>query len=113
MVRCAAEQGKYWEMRTRLFGNPQTLADTASHVTALALDSRKFDACMASEKYAPEIRRDQALAQQLGIEGTPTFFLATTDSASGKLKPFRLLSGARPFASFQSMIDSALADATK
>jgi protein-disulfide isomerase len=113
MVRCAAEQGKYWEMRMRLFGNPQTLTDIPAHVSALTLDGRKFDACMASEKYAPEIRRDQALAQQLGIEGTPTFFLAVTDSATGKLKPFRLLSGARPFSSFQSMIDSALADAAK
>jgi protein-disulfide isomerase len=111
MVRCAGEQGKFWEMRTRLFSNPQTLEDTASHASALRLDGKRFDTCMASEKFAADIKRDQALAEQIGVQGTPTFFLAVTDSATGKLKPVRLMSGARPFASFQTLIDAALADA--
>jgi hypothetical protein len=49
-------------------------------------------------------------AQNLGIEGTPSFLLAIPDAASGKMKPVRLITGARPFSSFQSMIDTALAD---
>ena len=113
IVRCAGEQGKYWEMRARLFANPQTLTDAASHAAAVGLDAKRLDACLASGKFTGEIRADIALAQRIGIEGTPTFFLATTDPSSGKLKPFRLLSGARPFSSFQSMIDSALADGQK
>jgi predicted DsbA family dithiol-disulfide isomerase len=97
-------------MRDRLFANPQSIADAASHAAALGLDSRKLDGCLASGKYAAGIRADMSQARNLGIEGTPSFLLAIPDAASGKLKPLSLMSGARPFSSFQSMIDKALAD---
>ncbi len=29
MVRCSGEQGKYWEMRDRLFANPRAIDDAA------------------------------------------------------------------------------------
>lgn len=109
-VRCAGEQGKYWEMRDRLFANPQSITDAASHAAALGIDPKKLDGCLASGKYVAGIRADMSQAQKLGIEGTPSFLLAIPDAASGKLKPIRLTTGARPFSSFQSMIDTALAD---
>jgi protein-disulfide isomerase len=110
MVRCAGEQGKYWEMRDRLFANPQTITDTASHAAAVGLDAKRFDTCLSSEKFAAGIRSDMSMAQAAGIEGTPSFILATTDPATGKVKPLRLITGARPFASFQAQIDAALAE---
>ena len=113
MVRCAGEQGKYWEMGTRLFANPQTLTDIASHGAAVGLDAKRFGACVDSVKFAADIRADMAQAQSIGIEGTPSFFLAVTDPATGKLKPVRMLTGAQPFANFKSAIDSALAEADK
>jgi protein-disulfide isomerase len=110
MVRCAGEQGKYWEMRSRLFANPQALPDAASHAAAVGIDARRFDTCLASGKFAGDIRSDMSMAQAAGIEGTPSFILATTDAATGKVKPLRLITGARPFASFQSLIDGALTE---
>lgn len=110
MVRCAGEQGKYWEMRLRLFSNPQTITDQASHAAAVGLDARRFATCVDSGKYGADIRADMAQAQGIGIEGTPTFVLARTDPATGKLKPFRMLTGAQPFTNFKSMIDAALAE---
>jgi predicted DsbA family dithiol-disulfide isomerase len=97
-------------MRDRLFSNPQSIADAASHAAALGLDARKLDGCLASGKHAAGIRADMSQAQSLGIEGTPSFVLAIPDAASGNLKPVRLITGARPFSSFQSTIDAALAD---
>ncbi len=113
MVRCAGEQGKYWEMRTRLFSNPQTITDSASHGAAVGLDTKRFGACVESGKFAADIRADMAQAQALGIEGTPSFFLAATDPSTGKLKPVRMLTGAQPFANFKAAIDAALAGADK
>jgi protein-disulfide isomerase len=110
MVRCSGEQGKYWEMRDRLFANPQTIAQTASHAAAVGLDSRRFDACVSSGKFADDIRKDMAQAQAAGVEGTPSFFLAVTDPATGKLKPVRFASGAQPFANFKAQIDAVLAE---
>ena len=97
-------------MRDRLFANPRAIADAASHAAALGIDAKKLEACLATGKYAAVIRADMSQAQSLGIEGTPSFLLAIPDAASGKMKPIRLITGARPFSSFQSMIDTALAD---
>jgi protein-disulfide isomerase len=109
MVRCAGDQGKYWEMRDRLFSNPQAIAQTASHAAAVGLDGRAFEACLGSRKFAADIRRDMAQAEAAGVGGTPSFFLAVADPATGRLKPVRFISGAQPFAKFKAEIDAALA----
>jgi protein-disulfide isomerase len=109
MVRCAGEQGKYWEMRDRLFANPQTLTQAASHAAAVGLDAARFDSCVTSGKYGPEIRKDMEQAEAAGVEGTPSFFLATADAQTGKLKPVRFITGAQPFSNFKALIDAALA----
>ncbi len=110
MVRCAGEQGKYWEMRDRLFSNPQTIAQTAPHAAAVGLDPARFDVCLASGRFVADIRQDMAQAAAAGVEGTPSFFLAVTDPATGRLKPVRFISGAQPFANFRTQIDAALAE---
>jgi protein-disulfide isomerase len=111
MVRCAGEQGKYWEMRDRLFANPQAIAQTAAHAAAVGLDGRRFDACLAEPKTAENVRRDMAQAQAMGVSGTPTFILAVPDAASGRLKAVRMLTGAQPFGSFKAIIDAVLGGA--
>jgi len=97
-------------MRDRLFANPQTITDAKTHAAAVGVDGRRLDACLTSGKVAAEIRSDMAMAQSAGIEGTPSFILATSDPATGKVKALRLITGARPFGSFQAQIDAALAE---
>lgn len=110
LVHCAAEQGKYWEMRERLFDNPQSVTQVSIHTVALGLDSQRMDACMAARRADPDIRRDMSVAAAAGVEGTPSFLIARTDPATGKLKPVRLIVGAQPFENFKRQIDAALAD---
>ena len=78
-ARCAGEQGKYWEMHDRLFANQQALEPWGAHAKALGLDVARFDTCMGSDKFAGAIRSDMAVAQKLGVGGTPTFLLASSD----------------------------------
>ena len=106
--RCAGEQGKYWEMRARLFANPQTLEQVAAHAAAVGADLPRFQTCMAANRFADQIRGDMTQAQAAGVAGTPTFMLATTD-AQGRLKVERVIRGAQPLAKFQSEIDALLA----
>jgi len=106
--RCAGEQGKYWEMRARLFANPQTLGQVESHAAAVGADLAQFEKCMAAGRFAEQIRRDLAQAQAAGVEGTPTFMLGTID-AQGQVKVERMIRGAQPFANFKSQIDAILA----
>ncbi len=109
-MHCAEEQGKYWEMRERLFNNPQAVTQVSTHSVALGLDAQRLDACLAARRADPDIRKDMSVATAVGVEGTPSFLLARTDAATGKLKPIRLIVGAQPFENFRKQIDAALAE---
>jgi len=108
--RCAAEQGKYWEMHDRLFANAKALEPWTGHAEAVGLDTAEFEACMASGKHAESIRADMNVARSAGVTGTPSFVLAETDPADPtKVKGLVFLRGAQPFNSFKAAIDQALA----
>jgi protein-disulfide isomerase len=107
-VRCANDQGKYWQMHDQLFANQQALSEWDLRATSVGLDTAKFDACMASGKYDGDVRKDIGLAQSAGISGTPGFYLATTESGSSKVKTVKFVSGAQPFATFKAQIDALL-----
>jgi protein-disulfide isomerase len=112
-AHCAGEQGKYWEMHDRLFGNQKALEPWTPHAEAVGLDVAKFEVCMAAGRSADEIRQDMAQAQKAGITGTPAFFLAYTDPNSSKVKTLSALKGARPYADFKAAIDALLAEPAK
>ena len=109
-TRCAGDLGKYWEMHERLFASQQKLEPWSEHAKALGLNATMFDNCMSSGKYAQAVRADIAVAQQLGINSTPTFFLGVTDPGNpARVKGLALIRGAQPFGSFKMEIDKALA----
>lgn len=110
-ANCAGEQGRYWEMHNRLFENQTKLDPLTPHAEAVGLDVAKFEECLNSGRQAAAIRRDIAAAQQAGVTGTPTFFLAYTDPKSSKIKTVRRLTGALPFATLKAEIDKLIAEA--
>ena len=109
-AECAAAQGKFWEMRDRLFANQRTLMpDTfIEHAQALGLDETQFTACLAGQMTA-RVRSDLTMGAQAGVRATPSFFFGVT-MPGGKIKVMRKLSGALPFATFKSTIDGLLAN---
>jgi len=107
-ARCARDQDKFWEMHAHLFANQRQLEPWAAHAAAIGLDADRFKTCMDSEKYAGEILKNAAAAQQGGITSTPTFLLGI---ASGDtVKVVRRLRGAAPYAAFKTEIDALLAE---
>lgn len=113
-THCARDQGKFWEMHGRLFENPRALEPWSAHAEALGLDVGKFDECMTGGRHAEAVRKDMAEAQKVGISGTPAFVLAETNAKDPKkVTAVTLISGAKPFASFKSEIDQALAGPSK
>ncbi len=98
----AAEQGKFWEMHDKLFADQAHLdpATYEKYAQELGLNMNKFKAAVAANKYASQIKDDQALAEKLGARGTPSFFI------NGKS-----LRGAQPIDSFKTVIDAAIKDA--
>ena len=109
-AHCAGEQGKYWEMHERLFGNQTALglAHVPRHAQALGLDVQQLRQCLDGGKYAAEIRRDSDEGLKAGVRSTPTFFLGLSD-ADSPIKVLRMLVGAQPYARFKDAIESLLA----
>jgi len=106
-VRCAGEQGKFWEMRHGVTVNANALSrDTYfSLARDLGLDMRGFGACFGNEKYKAAVEQDVAAAVAAGVSGTPTFVVGPTmpDGVEGK----RIV-GAVPYAVFESRIKEVL-----
>ena len=87
---CAGDQGKFWEMRDRLFANQNALAPEAllKHAEALGLDAAQFKECLDSGKQAAQIKATMAEGQKAGITGTPGFLLGFVE-ADGKVKSMK------------------------
>jgi protein-disulfide isomerase len=58
----------------------------------------RFNACVDSHKYAPTVEADIVAGNEVGVNGTPAFFI------NG-----RMISGAQPFEAFKKIIDEELA----
>jgi protein-disulfide isomerase len=113
-AHCAEEQGgKFWPMHDRLFANQQALeaAKLAEHATAIGLDAKKFQACLDGGKYAPEIRKDIADAERLGVSATPTTLIAVSQPNDPNVKVVKVIRGAQNFAVFKASLDELLAPA--
>jgi protein-disulfide isomerase len=106
-ARCAGEQGKYWEMHDSLFATQNALSAPAllDRAQTLGLDTAKFTECQSSEKYTADIQKNIADAQNMRIDGTPTFFLGVVEP-SGDVTIQKRFKGAPPFDVFKTELDA-------
>lgn len=106
-ARCAGDQGKYWEMHDRLFGNQQALDEKGLQASAqaLGLDAKQFQQCLDTGKYKAEINDEIKVGTSLGVTGTPTFFLGPTGTDPNKFRATKKIGGAFPYTAFKQAID--------
>jgi protein-disulfide isomerase len=96
---CADEQGRFWELHDALFESQELDVDSLKMQAKRAgVDAAKFASCLDSGKTAALVKRDMAAGQQLGVSGTPAFFVNGF-----------MLSGAQPEEAFRKLIDAELA----
>ena len=76
-AHCAGDQGKYWEFHDAVFERATALDVPSLKQLAktVNLDSAKFDQCLDSGKHAPDVAKGQTQGKDLGLTGTPTFFI--------------------------------------
>jgi predicted DsbA family dithiol-disulfide isomerase len=98
-------------MHDRLFANQTALepASLTAHAQAIGIDTKKFQACMDSDKFAAEIRKDIAEATKYGITGTPTTVIGMTQPNDPKIKVLRVIRGAQGYNAFKAAFDELLA----
>jgi protein-disulfide isomerase len=109
-AHCALEQNKFWALHVKLFSAPGT--HTPDQLDARAgeagLDLPAFKACIASGRTTAAIRASAAVADKLGADGTPAFFLGRRDLLTQKVHVLKMIDGAQPFSAFQEAIDDLL-----
>ncbi len=104
-AKCAAAQGKYWEMYEELFKNQRKLGDSdfETYAGEIGLDKGKFKECVAKpEKMLALIEKNYQSGEAVGVTGTPAFFI------NG-----RRISGALPYEEFKRVFDEELAKKKK
>jgi protein-disulfide isomerase len=94
----AARQNRAWEMHDQMFANQSALtdADLDGYAQVIGLDLVQFDADRSSQEIADEVAQDKALGVSLGVDATPTFFIAGS-----------WIVGDQPFSEFQKAIETA------
>lgn len=95
----AQQQGKFWEYHDRLFEGQKSLGEDLYLKIAkdLGLDLEKFAADRSTAKAS--VQQDLDLAQQLGLNGTPFFILASTET-----KKIETFSGALSLAEYEAKL---------
>lgn len=98
----AWEQGKYWEMHDKLIENSPFLdrENLLKIAREIGLDLEPFKQALDTMKHRELIERDRQLASELGVFGTPTFFV------NG-----RKVVGHPPYPSFAKIIEEELESA--
>lgn len=106
---CANEKGKFWDVHALIFSsagydmmnttikNDLSKAGDLADFLSKAIDKNFMSSCLSSDKYKDRLSADIAVAQGLGVNGTPGFFVNTTN-----------FPGAVPFDTMKSAVDAAL-----
>ncbi len=98
---CANEQSSelFWKMHDAMFDDQSKLSVASLKETAkkIGADTKKFDACLDSNKYLAKVEENIKEGQAIGVKSTPTFFV------NGQL-----IQGAQAISVFSEIIDSEL-----
>jgi protein-disulfide isomerase len=81
-VACADEQGKVWDMHSRLYERQQDWSPARNatgkfedYAGEIGLDLSRYNECMRSAKFAGRIQASVQEGIKLGVGGTPNFLI--------------------------------------
>jgi len=108
-THCANDQGKFWEYHDILYNNWTgenngwaSSDNLLRFAQEIELDIDQWSDCMIDEKYSHIISKSSKDARELGITGTPAFFVIGPDNKITRI------SGAQPYESFEKIFNSEL-----
>jgi protein-disulfide isomerase len=108
---CASDQGKFWELHTKLFEKPvRTIDQLVPLGQAAGLNVDAFRSCLESGKHSTEVKDSVARIQKMGISGTPAFLIGRTPSGKEPMKVSKFVEGAQSYEAFQKAIDEVMAE---
>jgi len=107
-VNCARRQNikASWDIQGQLFMQQNRLGKAFYDelIKRYGLDGEKFSKCLAETKQHNAIAEDLDYARQLGVQGTPTFFIGQL--RGGQVVDTVRLVGAQPYRGFVRILDA-------
>lgn len=109
-ARCAADQGKFWEMHDSLFADPLAVStqDLVDRAKSAGLDVASFSACLSSGGKEADIQSGIDQGRKFGVRATPTFFVGKISSDGTVLDVDTQLIGDQSFNSIKAAVDDEL-----
>ena len=108
-AHCAQEQGKFWEYHDALYDNWAgentgwaSYKNLPGFAKQIGLNEEQFNECVIKAKYVNMVQESVSNARDLGLSGTPDFFIIGPDSAITKVV------GAQPYDVFDEIFKSKL-----
>ncbi len=108
-THCANDQDKFWEYHDILYSNWTgenngwaSSDNLLRFAQEIELDIDQWSDCMIDERYSQIISNSNKDARELGITGTPAFFVIGPDNEITRI------SGAQPYESFEKIFNSEL-----
>ena len=108
-AHCADDQGKFWQYHDILYNNWTgenngwaSSDNLLRFAQEIELDIDQWSDCMINAKYSQIITDSSKDARDLGITGTPAFFVIGPDNTITKI------SGAQPYENFEKIFNSEL-----
>jgi protein-disulfide isomerase len=87
-ARCAGEQGLFWPMHDKLYLNQgvESLEKLYELANQIGADNTKLQNCFKGKRYLSQINKNFSDGDELGVTGTPTWFINGTKVA-GDIPP--------------------------
>jgi len=108
-AHCANDQGKYWEYHDETYSNWNgentgwaSIDNLKKFASNIGLDQKTFNQCLDGNRYAQKVKTNFGIGKQLGVSGTPTFFIIDSEGKAVKIV------GAQPYSTFAQVLDSKL-----
>lgn len=103
-AECARRQGRFWPFHDRMFQKQKTLAaaDVGEEAISLGLMLKEFSGCLDGAGRT-QVLADSEGGEELGINGTPTFFIGKVE-ADGRVRVTHRLVGAQSLPAFGRVI---------
>ena len=114
-AECARDQAKWEQMHDKIFieqdkqgqGTIQFTGDGSNEIKKWAseisgMDATKFNSCLDSGKYTQEVQKDFADGTQVGVSGTPSFYIGKRGGQAQNIV------GAQPYSALKQTIDQLL-----
>src|SRR4051812_31206175 len=98
---CANDQGKFWDLHTKLFETPlKTFEQLIAVARDAGVDTEAFRTCLESGKHAQEVQASVERISKLNVTGTPMFLLGRSSGGS-KITIAKVIEGAQPYEAFK------------